>query len=66
LRILAGGTYLDLALLFETGSSYAYQIFHNVLEKWILDDRLVKINGEDYCRDEQAMSAVALEFARGY
>ena len=39
LRLLAGGSYLDLALLFETGSSYdAYAIFHDGLAKWNLVD----------------------------
>jgi hypothetical protein len=64
LRLLAGGSYLDLALLFETGSSYAYTIFHDVLAKWINVDSLIKINGIDYCSNDQAMQQVALQFAR--
>ena len=64
LRILAGGSYLDLSLLFEIGSSYAYQILHEVVKNWILDDRLVKINGLDYVSDETMMEAVALQFAQ--
>ena len=64
LRLLAGGSYLDLAILFETSSSYAFPIFHEVIEKWILSDYLVKINGQDYCSDDDAMAAVALQFAR--
>ena len=64
LRILAGGTYMDLGLIFEIGETYAYQIFHDVIGKWILDDRLVKINGIDYCNNDARMQQVALEFAR--
>jgi hypothetical protein len=64
LRLLAGGSYLDLALLFETGSTYAYTIFHDVLEKWILKDSFVKINGVDYCSNDHAMREVALQFSR--
>ena len=64
LRLLAGGSYLDLALLFETGQHYAYEIFHHVIKNWICDDRLVKINGLDYVANMDAMKAVALEFAR--
>ena len=64
LRLLAGGSYLDLSLLFETGSSYAYTIFHDVLEDWILRNRLVNINGVDYFSNDQAMCDVALQFAR--
>lgn len=65
LRLLAGGSYLDLALLFETGFTYAIDIFHDVIEKWILDDRLVKISGIDYCSDIDRMEKVAFEFSRG-
>ena len=65
LRILAGGTYLDLALLFEIGFSYSYDIFHSVISEWILDDRLVKIDGAEYFSDIDRTSAVALDFSRG-
>ena len=65
LRLMAGGSYLDLALLFDTGFTYAYKIFHDVIENWILDDRLVKISGIDYCSDERQMQEVALGFSRG-
>jgi hypothetical protein len=64
LRLLAGGTYLDLALLFETGSSYAYDILHNVLATWINVDSLVKINRIDYCSNDEEMQKVALQFCR--
>ena len=60
LRILAGGSYLDLALLFEAGQSYVYEIFPCVIKKWILDDKLVKINGLDYVSDEGMMAEVAI------
>ena len=63
LRLLAGGSYLDLALLYKISSSHAYEIFHDVVRNWILDDRLVKINGLDYVNDEERLEQVALEFA---
>jgi len=63
LRLLAGGSYLDLSLLYEVGASHAYAIFHDVIKNWILDDRLVKINGLDYVQDEERLQNVALEFA---
>ena len=62
LRLLAGGSYMDLALLFETGFTYSYTIFHFVIENWILDDKLVKLNGIDYCMDDDRMKDVALQF----
>ena len=64
LRLLAGGSYLDLALLYEVGPSYAYEIFHDVVKNWLLDDRLVKIHGIEYVTDEERLEKVALEFAR--
>jgi len=63
LRLLAGGSYMDLALLFDVGFSTAYEIFHKVIKEWILDDRLVKINGVDYCEDDKRMEEVARGFA---
>jgi hypothetical protein len=63
LRLLAGGSYLDLALLFETGSSYAYDIFHSVLAVWINDDSLIKINGLEYCSNDEEMQKVAMQFS---
>ena len=60
LRLLAGGSYLDLALLFETSSTYLYAILHDVVEKWI--SYITKINGQVYCSDNEAMAAVALQF----
>ena len=64
LRLLAGGSYLDLSLLFEMGQTYSFNIFHDVIKNWILDERLVKIDGIDYVSDEQMLSKVALHFAQ--
>ena len=52
LRLLAGGLYLDLSLLYKAGSSYAHSIVHDVVKNWILNDRLIKINGLDYINDD--------------
>ena len=64
LRLLAGGSYLDLALVFETNPSYAIFIFHEVIRDWILDDMLIEINGMKYCQDLDRMNEVARQFAR--
>ena len=42
LRLLAGGSYLDLALLFEMGFTYSYVVFHTVIGDWILNDEFAK------------------------
>ena len=65
LRLLAGGTYMNLALLYKVGMTYAYKILHNGVCNWINDDRLVDINGEDYLNDNRRMAKVANDFATG-
>ena len=55
---------MDLSLLYDIGLSYAYEIFHDVIKTWLLDDKLVKINGIDYVNDEDRLQQVALPFAR--
>ena len=62
LRLLAGGSYLDLSLLLEIGFTYSYEIFHHVVSQWINDNNLVNISGEDYLQDDEQIAAVAAEF----
>ena len=66
LRLLAGRSYLDLVLIFKIGQDYAYYICHHVIENWICNDRVIKINGLDYVANTEAMKAVALEFSCAY
>jgi len=65
LRMLAGGSYLDLGIIFGTGSTHPYSIFHQVVVNWICDDWLVDISGVEYCKDEDRMHAVVMDFADG-
>ena len=65
LPLLAGGSYLNLALLFEAGPSAVYATVHFVIKNWILDDRFITINGLDYLSDEKMMEKVALQFLHG-
>ena len=52
-RMLAGGTCMDLTLLYKVGMAYAYKILHDIVCNWINDDRLININGEDYLNDDR-------------
>ena len=52
-RLLAGGTYMDLTLLYEVGITYVYEILHDVVWNWINDGMLVNISGEDYLNDNR-------------
>ncbi len=63
--MLAGGSYLDLGIIFGTGSTHPYSIFHQVVVNWICDDWLVDISGVEYCKDEDRMHAVVMDFADG-
>jgi hypothetical protein len=63
LCILGGGSYLDLALLFESSFNHTHKIFRYVVHDWLVHDSFYPINGVDYCRDEQQMQEVALQFS---
>ena len=63
--LLAGGTYMDLTLLYEVEMTYAYEILHGAVYNWIYDDRLVNINGEYDLNDNKQMTKVANDFATG-
>jgi hypothetical protein len=65
LRMLAGGSFLDLGIILGSGSTHPYVIFHHVILNWICNDRLVNISGIDYCKDEDRMNAVARDFVDG-
>ena len=58
LHMLAGGSYLDLSLLYEMAQSSAHMIFHQVVSERINDVRLVDINGIKYISDEVRMTKV--------
>ncbi len=61
LCMLAGDSYFDLGLIFGTGSTYPYAIFHRVILNGICDDRLVNVSGIEYCKDEDCMKALATD-----
>jgi hypothetical protein len=65
LRMLAGGSFFNLGIIFGTGITHPYAIFRHVILNWICNDRLVNISGIDYCKDEDRMNAVARDFADG-
>ncbi len=44
LRILAGGSYLDIAVLFGILTQHIHKIFHTLVDKQFLDDCLVNID----------------------
>jgi len=65
LRILGGGTYMDMALLYNTSFNHMHKIFGYVVERWLRHPSFYNIDGVAYCSDDTKMRQVALEFARG-
>ena len=62
LRILAGGSYLDLFVIYNIFQIHAYKIFHHTLSNWICNDEIFSINGEQYLNDLDGMKEVAKGF----
>ena len=62
LRMLAGGSYLDLFLIYELFHTYPYKILHETIEHWICNDEVICINGERYLNDLDHMKDVAKGF----
>ena len=65
LRMLAGGSYLDLALLYPMSVCHVYRCFHYVLNNWICNDEVIKISFYDNLDNSDEMDRVAREFAYG-
>ena len=64
LRILGGGSYLDMAMIFKSTFNHANKLFVQVINKWLCHSSFYPINGVAYLRDENRMAEVAIEFAR--
>ena len=64
MRMLGGGSYLDMALIFETSFNHSHKIFKHVVKKWLCNEQFQPIDGVGYCSNDEAMAAVALQFAR--
>ena len=69
LRILSGGSYLDVSDIFKIEPKYCYPIFHSTLQNWICNNEALAIDINDYLNDEAAMIRNAKEFgqsSKGY
>ena len=64
MRILGGGSYLDCALFFEVSFNHAHKIFNEVVTEWLCHPSFNAINGIKYCRDDDEMNAVAMQFSQ--
>ena len=60
--MLAGGSYLDLFLIYDIFHSHAFSILHKVVTDWFCNDDIICINGKDYIKDVNRMKEVSKEF----
>ena len=64
LRMLAGGSSLDLAVIFDVSVSHCRKIFIDVLKDWIIKPNIGLIDIESYLKDENAMRSVSEGFSK--
>jgi len=63
LRMLAGGSYLDISLIYHLGFfSSVYHVFHHVIQNWINNDEVICFLGDDYVHNRDEMRKVAMKF----
>lgn len=63
LRVLGGGSYMDMALLFDTSFQHVYKIVREIIGNWLLHDLFCPINGVEYCSNDDRMNEVAMQFS---
>lgn len=64
LRLLAGGSYLDIAAFYCTGYTYTYQIFHDTIRKWICNDKVISFEGLAYFDNIEKMQQESRKFQK--
>ena len=64
LRILGGGSYLDMAMIFKSTFNHANKLFVEVVYQWLCHCSFYPIDGIKYVRDEERMAKVATQFAQ--
>ena len=61
--MLAGGSYLDLSLIFNVYTTSTHRVLKHVVKKWINSDAVADLNGTSYLNDLDEMSRVVSQFA---
>ena len=62
LRVVGGGSLLDMVILFDTSFGTAYKMFHHVVANWLSHELFYPIDGIEYCSNDARMESVALQF----
>ena len=64
IRMLAGGSALDLAVIFDVSVSHCKSIFIDVLHNWIIKSNIGNINMKRYLNDEVELDRVSNGFSQ--
>ena len=64
LRLLAGGSALDLAIIFDINEKHCIRMFTKVLKKWIILPNIGKIDINSYINDDNALQHVSQGFSK--
>ena len=64
LRILAGGSYLDVSEIFHVLPNTCYPILHKMTKEWIVMNKEFNINIIDYLENNKKMNETAFEFGK--
>ena len=62
--MLAGGSPLDLSIIFDVSETHCKTLFIKVLKNWIIKPNIGKIDIELYLNDDAAMERVAIGFSQ--
>ena len=64
LRMLGGGSYLDMVMIFKSTFNHANKLFVDIVNNWLCHTSFYPIDGLAYVKDEQRMAAVATQFCQ--
>jgi len=62
LRVLGGGSYMDMALIFGISFNHAHKIVNYTVDNWLMHPRFYPIDGIKYCSDDIQLQEVANQF----
>ena len=63
IRLMAGGSYMDIAALYCCGYLHTNEIFHATLKEWICNEKVLKFEGLEYLDNDESMLSNTRDFA---
>ena len=64
LRILAGGSYLDVSDIFHIVPTSCFPMFHKTVKEWICDNPIHDIDIRNYLNNEELLKRAAFKFSQ--